>query len=252
MRFCNIFYNKNKIFKNVSFEFCIIDKNVNNFYKFSHGSVEKYTIVVYNKYNRSNVFIVFFERIVMKDFFKRYSYESVLLFVNQVAIGLFGLVLVLAAGKAGNTTLRTVTSVFAILFYLFLQFSSMWRVGSEDRMTIDLGKKEKDMTVPFKIWLLSNSLNLLLALLMSLGIWFASIPAFSSIGGVATTIKFIFEGMYVGVLAIRVGDVPLNTLWFMHFITTLPSLAAIYAAYVSGLKNINFGGLFSPNANSKK
>ena len=188
----------------------------------------------------------------MKEFFKRYSYDSVMLFVNQVAIGLFGLVLVLAAGKAGNTTLRTVTSVFAIVFYLFLQFSSMWRVGSEDRLTIDLGKKGRDMTVPFKVWLLANSLNILLALMVSLGIWFASIPAFSSIGTFATTIKFIIEGMYVGILAIRVGDVPLNTFWFMHFLTTLPSLGAIYAAYVCGLKNISFGGLFSPNSSSKK
>ena len=188
----------------------------------------------------------------MKEFFKRYSYESVLLFVNQVAIGLFGLVLVLAAGKADNTTLRTVTSVFAIVFYLFLQFSSMWRVGSEDRVSIDLGKRQKDMTAPLKIWLLANSLNLLLALLVSFGIWFSSVPAFSAIGTFATTIKFICEGMYVGVLAIRVGDVPLNTFWFMHFLTTLPSLGVIYAAYISGLKNISFGGLFSPNVNSKK
>lgn len=188
----------------------------------------------------------------MKEFLKRYSYESVMLFVNQVAIGLFGLVLVLAAGKAENTTLRTVTSVFAILFYLFLQFSSMWRVGSEDRVSIDLGKKTRDMTVPFKVWLLANSLNLVLALLVSLGIWFSSVSVFSSIGGVATVVKFIFEGMYVGVLAIRVGDAPLNTFWFMHFLTTLPSLGIIYAAYVCGLKNINFGGLFSPNSTAKK
>ena len=188
----------------------------------------------------------------MKEFLKRYSYESVLLFVNQVAIGLFGLVLVLAAGEAENTTLRTVTSVFAIVFFLFLQFSSAWRVGSEDRVSIDLGKKKRDLTVPVKMWLLANSLNLLLALLISLGLWFADISAFSSIGSVATTVKFIVEGMYVGVLAIDVGGASLNTYWFMHFLTTLPSLVSVFAAYMCGLKNINFGGLFSPNANSKK
>ena len=77
----------------------------------------------------------------MKEFFKRYSYESVHLFLNQVAIGLFGLVLALAAGMAESSTLRTVTSVFAILFFLFLQFSCTWRVGAEDRVSIDLGKK---------------------------------------------------------------------------------------------------------------
>lgn len=188
----------------------------------------------------------------MKEFFKRYSYESVLLFVNQVAIGLFGLVLVLAAGKAENATLRTVTSVFAIIFYLFLQFSTMWRVGSEDRVSIDLGKKKKNMAVPLKMWLLANSLNILLALLVSCGLWFSDVAAFSAIGSVATTVKFIIEGMYVGVLAINVGGAPLNTLWFMHFLTAVPSLCAIYAAYICGLKNISFGGLFSYSPSSRK
>ena len=188
----------------------------------------------------------------MKDFFKRYSYESVHLFLNQVAIGLFGLVLALAAGMNGSATLRTVTSVFAIVFFLFLQFSSVWRVGAEDRVSVDIGKRRADLSVPVKMWLLANSLNLLLALLVSLGIWFADVKALSSIGGVAAVIKNIIEGMYTGVLAIKVGDQPLNTYWFMHFVTTLPALPVIFASYLCGLKNVSFGGLFSPNPNSKR
>ena len=188
----------------------------------------------------------------MKEFFKRYSYESVHLFLNQVAIGLFGLVLALAAGMAESSTLRTVTSVFAILFFLFLQFSCTWRVGAEDRLSIDLGKRKKDLSVPFKMWLLANSLNFLLALLISLGVWFSDIKAFSSIGGVATAIKYIIEGMYAGVLSLHVGGAALNSYWFMHFLTTVPSFFAIFASYLCGLNNINFGGLFSPNAAQKK
>ena len=192
------------------------------------------------------------ERDFMKDFFERYSYESVHLFLNQIAIGIFGLVLALAAGMAENNTLKIVTSVFSILFFLFLQFSSVWKVGAEDRVSIDLGKRKRDLTVPVKMWLLSNSLNLLLALLISLGLWFSDITAFSSVGGVATVIKYIIEGMYTGVLSVNVGGNPLNTLWFMHFVTTLPALLAIFASYLCGVNNINFGGLFSPNPTSRK
>ena len=86
----------------------------------------------------------------MKDFFKRYSYQSMHLFLNQVAIGLFGMVLALAAGMADSVPLRIVTSIFAILFYLFLQFAAGWRVGAEDRVSIDLGKRKKDIFVPVK------------------------------------------------------------------------------------------------------
>ena len=218
------------------------------FFKFSHGIVEKYTFIVYNVIigglpsgDRSE------RTFVMKDFFKRYSYESVRLFINQVVIGLFGLVLALAAGIAENETLRVVTGIFSVVFFLFMQFASAWRIGAEDRMSVDLGKRKLDLSVPFKVWLLANSLNLILALLIALGVWFGNGGALSSISGGATMIKMIIEGMYTGLLASHVGGAPLNSYWFVHFLTVLPALPAIVAAYICGAKNINFGGLFMPN-----
>ncbi len=187
----------------------------------------------------------------MNDFFKRYSYDSVCLFLNQLAIGLFGSMLALAAGMAENTALRVVSSVFAIVFFLFLQFASTWKVGAEDRVAIDLGKRKKDLSVPIKMWLLANSLNLLFAFLMALAFW-TEVPAIDTIGGIVTWIKLILEGMYTGVLAIHVGGAPLNAYWFMHFLTTVPSLIVIFCSYLCGLNNISFGGLFSSNPTSKK
>ena len=187
----------------------------------------------------------------MNDFFKRYSYDSVCLFLNQLAIGLFGSMLALAAGMAENVALRIVTSVFAIVFFLFLQFSSTWKVGAEDRVAIDLGKRRRDLSVPVKMWLLANSLNLLLAFLMALG-FLTDVAVLDSIGGFVTWIKLILDGMYTGVLAIHVGGAPLNSYWFMHFLTAIPSLIVIFASYLCGLNNISFGGLFSPNPTSKK
>lgn len=184
---------------------------------------------------------------VMKEFFKRYSYDIVRLFINQVVIGLFGLVLALAAGMAANETLRVVTGIFAVIFFLFMQFASAWRIGAEDRMAIDIGKKKLDISVPFKVWLLANSLNLLLALLIALGVWFGNGGALSSVAGGATMIKMIIEGMYTGLLASHVGGAALNSYWFVHFLTVVPALPAIAAAYICGVKNINFGGLFMPN-----
>ena len=76
----------------------------------------------------------------MKRFFERYSYQSVVLFLNQIAIAIFGLVLALAAGMAKNEVLKIVTSSFSIAFFLFLQYGTAWKVGAEDRVSIDLGK----------------------------------------------------------------------------------------------------------------
>ena len=191
------------------------------------------------------------EFLYMKEFLKRYSYSAVHLFLVQIAVGMFGATLALAAGLADNFALRTGTSVFAIVFFLFLQFSAAWRVGAEDRLSADLGKGRKDLWVPVKIWLLANSLNFLLALLLSLSIW-TDVPAFEVLGSIAVWVKFFVEGMYTGLLAVKVGGAPLNSYWFMHFITTLPSLVVVCAAYFCGTNNINFNGWFSPNAPTGK
>ncbi len=173
----------------------------------------------------------------MKQFMERYSYESVHLFLNQVAIGLFGMTLALAAGMAENDTLRTVTSIFSVIFFLFLQYLAMWKVGAQDRVSYDLGKFKKNYMIPLWMWLLSNSLNLLLSVLITLAMCL-DISALSSIGGVAIVIEQITNGMYTGLLAIRVGDVPLNSLWFMYFVITLPALATVFVAYVLGFNNV--------------
>ncbi len=172
----------------------------------------------------------------MKKFMERYSYESVHLFLNQVAIGLFGMTLAVASGMADNEVLKITTSIFSVIFFLFLQYMVMWKVGAQDRVSYDLGKLRRDYTVPLKMWLLANSLNLLLALIMSLAMWF-DVGFLSSLGGIATVIKLIIEGMYTGLLSLNVGGVPLNSLWYMHFLTTLPALAVVFSAYVLGFNN---------------
>lgn len=188
----------------------------------------------------------------MKEFFKRYSYQSVHLFLNQIAIGLFGMVLALSAGMAESTALKIGSSVFAVIFFLFLQFAAAWRVGADDRVSIEIGKKKKNMWVPVMMWALANSLNFLLAFCISFGIWFSGVEFFSFVGGIATTVKLISEGMYTGLLSVNIGGAPLNSYWFMHFVTTLPALPVILGAYACGLNNINFGGLFSQNFKSKR
>ena len=175
----------------------------------------------------------------MKKFFEKYSYESVRLFLNQFAISLFGLTLALAAGMAGSSTLKIASSVGAIIFYLFLQYTVAWEVGAKDKISIDCGKAKKDMTIPLRMWLLSNSLNLLLAVLITLGNLLSNIGFFSNMGGIASIAAFIIEGEYMGVLSIRVAaETPLNSLPFMYFVITIPSLIVVVASYFLGVSGV--------------
>ena len=185
----------------------------------------------------------------MKQFFVNHSYNMVKMFLNQFAIGLFGITLALAAKMAKNDILSIVTSVFSIIFYLFLQYIAMWKVGATDRLSADLGKFKKDYSIPVKMWLLSNSLNLFLALLITLRALLPDVAFIYSVGGFANVVKRIIEGMYMGILAIRVDGQPLHLFWFVHFLTTLPALLVIFGAYVLGFNNFK---LFKPEGKKSK
>lgn len=172
----------------------------------------------------------------MKEFLKKYSYESVRLYLNQFAISLFGLTLALASGMAGSNTLKIASSVGAVLFFLFLQYTVAWEIGAKDKISIDCNKAQRDMSVPIKMWLLANSLNILIAVLITLGNLFADMGFFSTLGGIGTVLAFVTEGEYIGLLSIRVvPDVPLNSLFVMYYIITLPSLITVYVSYYLGV-----------------
>ena len=180
----------------------------------------------------------------MKRFLADHSYDMVKMLLNQIAISIFGFSLALAAGKADNDTLRTTTSVFSILFYLFLLYTVAWDIGYRDKVSVDIGKKKYR---PFKgalISLCANSINFVLALFITLG----SIPAFSALsgfGGVCQAISVLLEGMYSGVLANQVNGVALNNYWFMYFLIPLPAIAISGISYVLGVKDVKFTSFFN-------
>ena len=178
----------------------------------------------------------------MKKFLEKYSYQCVTLFVNQIAISLFAISLAFAAGMAKNDTLKIVTSIISVMFLLFIDFTAAWKLGAEDRLSVDLGNAKRDISVPLKVWLLSSSVNLLLAVLYTVG---ALVEPLAGLR-VCSVIALLIHGEYMGILSLAVGGVTLNTLWFMYFIITLPMLATVFIAYLLGLKNIGFSKVFSP------
>ena len=175
----------------------------------------------------------------MKEFFKTRSYDMVRMFLNQFATSIFGLVLALAAGKAQNPTLRNITSVAAILFYLFLLYTMTWELGFKDKVSVENGRKKRAPLTGLWISLCANIPNLIFAVLITLAILF-DVPALSALGGFATSAALLLEGMFTGLLANSVGGAPLNSYWWMYFLITIPSMLACTVAYLLGLKDIRF------------
>ena len=99
----------------------------------------------------------------MKNLFRDHSYDMVKMFLNQFATAIFGFSLVLATEKAQNTVLRNITSVAAILFYLFLLYTMTWELGFRDRVGVLHGTKPNRPWKGALISLFANSINFLLA-----------------------------------------------------------------------------------------
>ena len=176
-------------------------------------------------------------------FLKTYSYDMLKMFLNQFGTSIFGLALALAAAKAQNVILRNVTSVCAILFYLFLLYTMTWDIGFRERVSV---LQEKTKRNPFRgviISLGANALNFIFAICITLGCFLPSIDFFSSLGAIATFGGLLLEGMFTGLLANDFMGNALNSYWWVWFIIPIPSTLICGIAYNMGLHDFKLTAL---------
>jgi hypothetical protein len=177
---------------------------------------------------------------------QKHSYSAVRLFVNQIAISIFGLVLAIACGKVENETLKIVASVGAILFYLFLIYAAMWEVGSKDKFGIENGKIKSLPLTGLYIALIANTLNIILAVIITLSSFAPDGGTLHAVGAISSVIALFIEGMYTGILSVDLNGIPLNDYWLSYFIIIIPSLAVSALAYWFGVKGYHFSKILIP------
>jgi hypothetical protein len=182
----------------------------------------------------------------MLIFLKEHSYEAVKMVVTQIAISIFGLVLSLACNLAENNTLGLFCSCFAVLFYLFLLYTSVWEIGSKHQIPVQYGHRKNQPLLGLYISLLANSINILMAIFFTIGTFFPSVVFFHDLGVFGGNIAIATQAMYAEILTIQVGAAaaPLNTLWFMYFLIPIPALITCTVGYYFGLKHIKFTKFF--------
>lgn len=168
----------------------------------------------------------------MKSFFRDHSYNMVKMFLNQFATAIFGFSLCLASGYGGSYLLRNITSVCAILFYMFLLYTMTWEIGFKDRLP---GKVRRPY-MGLVLSLCANAINFLLAIPIMLATLIKG-GVFSAIGGFAAPAALLLQGQYMGVLAHTVDGVPLNSYWFMYFLIPIPAILTCGVAYWMGLSD---------------
>lgn len=181
---------------------------------------------------------------VMKAFFKDHSYDMITMLLNQVAISIFGFTLVLASMRINNDVLRNITSIFSVLFYLLLLYIKAWDIGFKDKISVEQGKKANN---PFRgalISLCANAINYLLAIFVMLRALLPNVSFFTAIGDVSQAISVFLNGMYTGLLVNQVGGVPLNSYWFVFFLTPIPAILISGLSYYFGLRDVKYTGFF--------
>ena len=195
----------------------------------------------------------------MKEFFSKYSYSMVKMFVTQFAVGLFGAVLSLAAsslsGKEStvmNSTEKTaviLVSVFATVFYLFLIYTSIWEIGAKDKISADVGKLRIKPWLGVVIALFANIPNFIIAIVYAVS-WFVSHGAegmFTNVAAVTRVIVLFVDGMYYGLLAtVKIGANALMNEWWSLFLLTVPSIAVCGLGYFLGTKDFHLTSLGQP------
>ncbi len=179
----------------------------------------------------------------MKAFFERYSYDTVHLFLNQIVISMFGFALAMATAKADNDTLLLWSSIGSIVFYLSLVYGSAWKIGAKDKLSIEYGK------IPFKplrgllLSLIANSLNFLMAILITIG----TLCGMGGLESVGRIIALLSQGMYQGVLSVgKIGGESLNNMWWAYFLTSIPAMLVSLVAYIAGAKDFHITNMGIP------
>jgi hypothetical protein len=183
----------------------------------------------------------------VKQFIKNHSYDMVTMLLNQLAISMFGFALVLAAMKIDNDTLRNITSIFSILFYLVLLYIKAWEIGFRDKVSVEQGKKTNMPLRGALISLGANAINFLFAVFVMLRALSPNVSALETLGGISQALCMFTHGMYAGLLVNPVGGAPLNSYWFVYFLTPIPAILVSGLSYYFGLHDVKYTGFFHKN-----
>lgn len=196
-------------------------------------------------------------------FFKDNSYNIVKLYVNQIGISIFSIVLYSAIGSISNDALNlnlsVVLSVFSLLFFLALIYTAAWEFGAKDKISIDAGRLHPIRLKGIYMGLLAAVPNFVIAGLCAVFAVIYKHTLSSGISIVAVVFNFLMrisEGMYLGILQGIFGEFT-SVAEFSFIIQAvgfalLPLIAVgvTQLGYSFGMKNIRILSVFDKKSKS--
>lgn len=175
------------------------------------------------------------------------------LFINQIGMTIFGIVLTMAVNMAakGKAPFLLGVSLFAVCFYLALIYNVMWDAGAKNIIRIETGRQEKTPFFALRVSFLASVPNLFLALLMLIGfllgyVW--DFPFGVLLYGIVHILVGLFESMYAGCFSVILDAFADNAVTqylvatLLYIFSSLPMILVSVAAYELGTRNIYLFG----------
>ena len=186
-------------------------------------------------------------------FIKDHSYDIIRLYIIQIGISIFSLLLYTSVSGLDDkdlaNKLKIAISIFAILFFFALIYTLSWEWGANDIIRIDAGRQKKNVFKGTILAACANILNVILA-----GACIISMVAYMNGSGGALSVLQVFnlilrmtDAMYIGVLMSIFSFAEGTDLYNLYqsigyMLTPLLSMAVTHVGYVFGLKNIKIFG----------
>ncbi len=207
----------------------------------------------------------------MFSFIKSNSYLIVRLMLNQFGMMMFGLMVSMAAaavdvalaggsGEVGRTCMLW-SSVFSIVFYLFINYMALKEEGQKDHIRLSAGRIEYTPLRGLYIALCASMLNILLGIVIIVtGILGAesglALEWAGGLCGSAKVIASILQAMYWGLMlgvsgVATIAELPVY--WFLFI--PIPTIVCGYISYYLGLRDKGIfkaiKGFFTPENSDK-
>ena len=157
------------------------------------------------------------------------------LFLNHIAMCVFGMVVSLATKLLNDKVFKGPANSFGvigyigILLYMCLIYVCMWEKGASDRIKIVGGRMEKNNFKGLLFWLIANSVNIFLILNLTIVALIGEIA--NEAHAILALISMLVNGMYYPILWHLFGKFS-----WLFFIVLIPGAIVAWLSYISGIK----------------
>ena len=195
-------------------------------------------------------------------FFKENSYDVIRLFINQIGIAIFSMIIYTAVAMVdinskASLGIKVAVSAFAMLFYFSLLYTVAWDWGAKDKIRIDGGRLEPIKLKGARIALLANIPNFVLSFVSALtwGLHVLGVKGVQGVSALFNTFTRLLMSMYLGLLQgafvwlSEKGDVYQFGQAVGYFFIPILAIAVTQFGYSFGLKEKK---IFPTNSSKQK